>query len=134
MAPQRTAAALAAAAALFLLLAAAPTSALTNPDQLEIITAFRDAMLARPGQVNWTKALTSWTCPTPAANSVGGTCDPCGQEVRARPDWAATASAEAQRVGRLTAYTCMLAVVMMPGKHLAWCLAACYRPGLLPRL
>ncbi|PRW34079.1 glycoside hydrolase isoform A [Chlorella sorokiniana] len=79
-APRRMAAGLAAAAALCLL-AAGPTAALTNPDQLQIITAFRDAMLARPGQVNWTKALATWTCPTPANNSVGGTCDPCGQEV-----------------------------------------------------
>lgn len=38
-------------------------------------------MLARPGQRDWTKALASWTCPTPADNSVGGTCDPCGQQV-----------------------------------------------------
>lgn len=82
MAPTRTAAAVAAAAAaLCLLLAAAPAAAFTKPDQLELITAFRDAMLARPGQVNWTKALASWTCPTPADNSVGGTCDPCGQQV-----------------------------------------------------
>lgn len=80
--PPRRAAALAAAAALCLLLAARPATALTNPDQLEIITVFRDAMLRRPGQVNWTKALESWTCPTPAANSVGGACDPCGQQVR----------------------------------------------------
>lgn len=80
--PRRTAAGLAAAAALCLLLAAGPAAALTNPDQLQIITAFRDAMLARPSQVNWTKALASWTCPTPADNSVGGACDPCGQEVR----------------------------------------------------
>ena len=38
-------------------------------------------MLARPGQQNWTKALATWTCPTNPANSVGGACDPCGQEV-----------------------------------------------------
>lgn len=55
-------------------------SALTNPDQLQIITAFRDAMLARPGQVNWTKALASWTCPTNPRNS-DGACDPCGYGV-----------------------------------------------------
>lgn len=36
-------------------LAAHRATALTNPDQLEIITAFRDAMLARNGQENWTK-------------------------------------------------------------------------------
>ncbi|KAL4436980.1 hypothetical protein ABPG75_004119 [Micractinium tetrahymenae] len=45
-----------------------------------IITAFRDAKLARPGQVNWTKALASWTCPTDASNS-DSSCDPCGREV-----------------------------------------------------
>ena len=75
------------AASLILLLACCwgfqQAAALTNPDQLQIITAFRDAMLARPGQQNWTKALASWTCPTDAGNSVGGACDPCGQKVRA---------------------------------------------------
>ena len=38
-------------------------------------------MLARPGQQDWSKALASWTCPTPSDNSVGGSCDPCGQQV-----------------------------------------------------
>jgi hypothetical protein len=55
-------------------------AAYTLPDQLDLITAFRDAMLARPGQQNWTKALASWTCPTEPSNSVGGSCDPCGQQ------------------------------------------------------
>ncbi|KAI3425934.1 hypothetical protein D9Q98_007906 [Chlorella vulgaris] len=56
-------------------------AAYTKPDQLQIITAFRDAMLARPVHTNWAKALATWTCPTNPANSVGGTCDPCGQLV-----------------------------------------------------
>ncbi|PSC71898.1 carbohydrate-binding module family 1 [Micractinium conductrix] len=38
-------------------------------------------MLARPEHTNWTKALASWTCPTNPSNSVGGACDPCGQQV-----------------------------------------------------
>lgn len=58
-----------------------PSPLLPPADQLQIITAFRDAMLARPGQKRWSLALASWTCPTDAANSVGGVCDPCGQEV-----------------------------------------------------
>ena len=37
-------------------------------------------MLARPGQVHWSKALASWTCPTPADNS-DAACDPCGRKV-----------------------------------------------------
>ena len=36
-------------------------------------------MFARPAQVNWTKALASWTCPTNPSNSIGD-CDPCGAE------------------------------------------------------
>lgn len=51
-------------------------------DQLALITAFRDAMLARPVSRGWAAALRSWTCPTDPANSVGATCDPCGQQVR----------------------------------------------------
>lgn len=51
--------------------------------ELQILTAFRDTMLARSGQQNWTKALASWTCPTDPANSVGGACDPCSQEASA---------------------------------------------------
>lgn len=66
-------------------------AAYTKPDQLQIITAFRDAMLARPVHTNWAKALATWTCPTNPANSVGGTCDPCGQLVRLKHsgDWGA---------------------------------------------
>lgn len=76
-----------AAAALLLLLAclgggAPRAAAMTQPDQLQIITAFRDAMLARPVSTQWAKALATWTCPTNPGNSVGGDCDPCGQQVR----------------------------------------------------
>ena len=45
---------------------------------VELLVQFRDAMLARPNQVNWTKALASWTCPTDPSNSAGDSCDPCG--------------------------------------------------------
>jgi hypothetical protein len=74
---------LAAAALLLALLASCSRRALgfTLPDQYEKISAFRDAMLARPGQQNWTKALASWRCPTDPANTVGSSCDPCGQQV-----------------------------------------------------
>ena len=50
---------------------------------VEILTRFRDAMLARPVSANarpwygWKAALQSWTCPTPPADS-NGSCDPCG--------------------------------------------------------
>lgn len=73
----------AAAALIFALLAccASPSLGFTLPDQLEKIEAFRDAMLARPGQQNWTKALASWACPTDPASSAGSGCDPCGQRV-----------------------------------------------------
>ena len=44
------------------------------------LVAFRDAMLARPVNDGWKKGLASWTCPTEASNSVGSSCDPCGQQ------------------------------------------------------
>lgn len=46
---------------------------------MEFLEDFKDAMFARPAQVNWTKALASWTCPTDPSNSIGD-CDPCGNE------------------------------------------------------
>jgi hypothetical protein len=46
----------------------------------EILVAFRDAMINRPGG-NWSNALASWTCPTEPGNSISGECDPCGAEV-----------------------------------------------------
>ena len=83
MALQRRLALAAAALLLACLGCCQQAAAYTLPDQLELITAFRDAMLARPGQQNWTKALASWTCPTAPSNSVGGACDPCGQQASA---------------------------------------------------
>ncbi|KAH7623845.1 hypothetical protein Ndes2526B_g01091 [Nannochloris sp. 'desiccata'] len=68
------------ATSLLLALSAQQTLAGTDPDQYDMLVEFRDAMLARPGQ-SWTRALSSWTCPTRPDNSFGGSCDPCGQEV-----------------------------------------------------
>ena len=82
MAPQRRLALVAALLLACLACRLQRVAAYTLPDQLELITTFRDAMLARPGQQNWTKALASWTCPTNPSNSVGGSCDPCGQQAR----------------------------------------------------
>lgn len=46
-----------------------------------MLEKFRDEMLARPGQQAWTRALATWSCPTDPSNSVGNSCDPCGQQV-----------------------------------------------------
>ncbi|KAF8063774.1 AP-4 complex subunit sigma [Scenedesmus sp. PABB004] len=58
--------------------AAAGAAAVTAPDQFDAVSAVRDALASR--SPNWAAALSTWTCPTDAGNSVGA-CDPCGNTV-----------------------------------------------------
>ncbi|KAL6767975.1 hypothetical protein ACKKBF_B37320 [Auxenochlorella protothecoides x Auxenochlorella symbiontica] len=65
---------------LFLCVAAATVPggwAFTHPDEYQRLVAFRDKY--KTAGPHWEAALSSWTCPTPANNSKGSDCDPCGE-------------------------------------------------------